>query len=64
MNNKKIDEITQEIGRRFRSFVGGQKSDWNPVVNALKDQPLQFAAGVDIKEVVKVVLTLAKKKSE
>lgn len=53
---RKIDKITQIIGLKFRSFGGGQKSNWNPMVNALKDDPLQFAAGVDIKSVVKAVL--------
>lgn len=52
----KIDRITQIIAHNFRSFGGGQKSNWNPVVNALKDKPLQFAAGVDIKDVVTAVL--------
>ncbi len=53
---RKIDKITQIIGQMFRSFGGGQKSNWNPMVNALTDEPLQFAAGVDIKSVIKVVL--------
>lgn len=52
----RIDKITQIIGQKFRSFGGGQKSNWNPMVNALSGKPLQFAAGVDIKSVVKVVL--------
>ena len=59
---KKVDKITQIIGRKFRSFGGGQTSNWNPIVNATKDDPLQFAAGVDIKSVVKAVLKEAKKK--
>lgn len=59
---KKVDKITQIIGRKFRSFGGGQTSNYNPMVNALKDNPLQFAAGVDIKSVVKAVLSEAKKK--
>lgn len=53
---RRIDKITQIIGRKFRSFGGGQTSNWNPIINALKDNPLQFAAGVDIKSVVKAVL--------
>ena len=57
---KKVDKITQVIGRKFRSLGGGQKSNWNPMVNALKDEPLQFAMGVDIKSVVKAVLKEAK----
>ena len=58
----KIDKITQIIGRKFRSFGGGQKSNWNPVVNALSDGPLQFAAGVDIKSVVGEVLSEDRKR--
>ncbi len=52
----KIDNITQTIGRKFRSFGGGQKGFNNPIAAALKDKPLQFAAGVDIKSVVQEIL--------
>ena len=51
-----IEEITQFIAHNFRSFGDGQKSNWNPVVNALKDEPPQFAAGVDIKDVVEAIM--------
>ena len=59
---KKVDKITLIIGRKFRSFGGGQTGFNNPIAFALKDEPLQFAAGVDIKSVVKTVLSEAKKK--
>lgn len=59
---RKVDKITQIIGQKFRSFGGGQTDFNNPLAMALKDEPLQFAAGVDIKSVVKVVLSKAKKK--
>lgn len=59
---KKVDKITLIIGRKFRSFGGGQKGFNNPLAIALKDEPLQFAAGVDIKSVIKAVLSEAKKK--
>lgn len=59
---KKVDKITQIIGRKFRSFGGGQTGFNNPIAVALKDEPLQFAAGVDIKSVVKEVLKETKKK--
>ena len=59
---KKVDKITQIIGRKFCSFGGGRGSNFNPLAEALKDEPLQFAAGVDIKSVVKSVLSEAKKK--
>ena len=56
----KVDKITQIIGRKFRSFGGGQ-TGFNPMAVALKDEPLQFSAGVDIKSVIKEVLKEAKK---
>ena len=52
----KIDKITQIVGQKFRSFGGGHVTPCNPVSEALKDQPFQFAAGVDIKAVVETVL--------
>lgn len=58
----KVDEITQIIGRKFRSFGGGQKGFNNPIAAALKDQPFQFAAGVDIKSVVGEVLSEDRKR--
>ena len=61
---RKIDKITQIIGRKFRSFGGGQKAFNNPLAVALKDEPLQFALGVDIKSVVKAVLRENKKFSQ
>lgn len=56
MNDKKVNEVTSIIGRKFRSFGGGQSGYNNPMAVALKDRPLQFAAGVDIKSVVETVL--------
>ncbi len=58
----KVDEITKTIGRQFRSFGGGQGSFNNPMAAALKDEALQFAAGVDIKSVVGEVLNEDRKK--
>ena len=52
-----IDRITENVGRTFRSFGGGQKDFDNPIAEALKDEPLQFAAGVHIKKVVEYVLS-------
>lgn len=51
-----VDKITKIIGLGFRSFGGGQGSRFNPITEALKDKPFQFAAGVDIKPVVEAVL--------
>lgn len=55
------DQITKEVAQSFRSFGGGQDSDHgysdcNPLHEALRNKPAQFAAGVDILSVVKFVL--------
>jgi hypothetical protein len=52
-------DITALVAANFRSFGGGQTSQWNPIVNAMKDKPVQFAGGVDIKDVVEFVIPLA-----
>lgn len=49
-------EIVRKIGKRFRCFGVGQPICNNPVAVALKDAPLQFAAGVDAATVVAFVL--------
>lgn len=55
-----IDEITKSVAGAFPSFGGGRKSaGWNPIADALKDNPPVFVAGVDIKAVVKFVLDQA-----
>lgn len=60
----RVDRITQIVGKRFRSFGGGQGSRFNPVADALKDKPLQFAGCVDIKSVVEVVLEEVEKEKD
>jgi hypothetical protein len=50
-----VDAIVRELGQHFRCFGGGRDS-MNPMAHALKDQPLQFAAGVDVREVISAVL--------
>ena len=53
---KIIDEIAVKVHRRFSTFGGGYASSGNPLSMALIDKPLQFAAGVDVKAVIAVVL--------
>lgn len=50
------EQITIACANKFRSWGGGKTSDYNPIVNALSGGPLEFAAGVDIKDVVSFVL--------
>jgi len=59
MNDETIKEITRRTAAQFRSFGGGKTSQWNPIAIALADKPPQFAAGVDIEEVVRFVLCAA-----
>lgn len=65
MTKKQIESIVQSVTNSFRTFGGGKdvSQSNNPIVHALKDKPAQFAAGVDVKEVVLHVLKLAKKES-
>ncbi len=63
MNTQEIlQEIVEDTGKHFRTFGGGRVTPNNPISIALKDGPLEFSAGVDVKEVVMAVLLLAHKK--
>ncbi len=48
--------IMSRIQSEFRTFGGGEVTRGNPLSVALKDHPLQFAAGVDVAGVVGVVI--------
>lgn len=54
------DRAIAAIGERFRTFGGGRDSTTNPMAHALRDQPLQFAAGVDVRAVVELIIHLAR----
>lgn len=52
-----ITYLTIRVGKQFRSFGGGRGGNgMNPLAEALKDSPLQFAAGVDVKEVIEFIM--------
>ena len=55
-----VDDIVAIIAHTHRTFGGGRGSSNNPIAEALKNNPPQFAAGVDVKAVVLDVLALAK----
>ena len=63
MTRKQITEIIESVGDNFRTFGGGKYSnlDNNPIAYALKDQPSQFAAGVDVASVVVHIVKMANK---
>ena len=50
-----ISVITNLVTAKFRSFGGSQGSTTNPIAAALCENPPMFAAGVDIKDVVRFV---------
>jgi hypothetical protein len=52
-----LDNITKSVGVHFRTFGGGQDDRWdpNPIALAMKDKPLVFAAGVDVRKVVEFI---------
>lgn len=49
--------ITNDVARQFRCFGGGRITPGNPLSAALADGPAQFAAGVDVADVVAFVLS-------
>jgi hypothetical protein len=59
IDEDKVQEIVEEIGVRFRTFGGGLvKESNNPISNATERRPLEFAACVNVEEVVRLVLSL------
>lgn len=56
ITEQSLSNLVDNIGGHFRTFGGGRGTRDNPISMALIDNPLQFAAGVDVKEVVQFVL--------
>ncbi len=52
-----MSDLVEKVGKRFRTFGGGQLGFNNPMAVALKDEPYQFAACVDVAEVVAFILS-------
>ncbi len=52
----RVQKIVKLTAAHFRSFGGGKVNSYNPISAALKDRPPQFAAGVDVEQVVRFVL--------
>lgn len=61
IEDEKVHEIMAEVGVRFRTLGGGVINTDNPISIATKDQPLQFAAGVDVAQVVRLVLSMTRR---
>lgn len=59
-----IDDIVNGIANCFPVFGGGRCSAFNPIAAMMKDKPLMFAMGVDVRAVVEFVLETGRKKSK
>jgi len=57
MTNNIRDCIALYVASKTRTFGGGDRDtiEWNPIAAALEDAPLQFAAGVHVRDVVDLV---------
>jgi len=56
MNEHTISYLVEKVRRQFRSFGGGDHGFNNPIAAALQNSKPQFAAGVDIEDVVRFIL--------
>lgn len=54
------EDIVAIVANEFRTFGGGSVTPGNPISAALKDSPATFAAGVDVSDVVEMVLELGR----
>lgn len=54
---QKVIDITQKVAGKFRTFGGGNATPGNPIAEVLKSRSPMFAAGVDIEEVVRFILS-------
>jgi hypothetical protein len=64
VKQKQIESIVEQVTKQFRTFGGGVIGDPNnPISHWTKDEPAQFAAGVNVREVVECVVKLAEKRN-
>jgi hypothetical protein len=61
---KDVAAIVAAVGKAFSTFGGGRYTPGNPVSLALANQPLTFAAGVPVAEVVTFVIAQLERKPE
>jgi hypothetical protein len=66
MSNKtkmqtEVEQITALVANAFPCFGGGlPNKNGNPIAEALKEKPAQFAMGVKVKSVVEFVLSASR----
>lgn len=59
-DEKKRQQIVGKVVKRFHCFGSGSSPTMgNPIAEAMVGRPPQFAAGVDVREVVNYVLACA-----
>ena len=56
LTQAKVNRLVARVVANFRTFGGGRGSEWNPLAEVLKDSPPQFAAGVNVEQVVRHVI--------
>lgn len=61
MKTKDRAQLVEDIRNNFRCFGGGKYTEGNILSIALAEQKPQFAAGVDVEEVVRYVEDRIKK---
>lgn len=59
LSEEKVRTIVSLAALQFSGFGGGKVTSGNVVSHALQDRPPVFAAGVDVEEVVRFVLSQA-----
>ncbi len=59
-----VEAIVSAVARKFRSFGGAKADTNNPISMAMEGRPAQFAAGVDIADVVAFILAAASVRTE
>jgi hypothetical protein len=55
-SDAEIERIATKIGESFPTFGGGRTDAFNLLTTVLKDKPLMFAMGVDVRDVVRSVM--------
>lgn len=60
MRRSTVQTIVAKVVRTFPTMGGGAKARGNPITEAEKYEPPQFVTGVDVEEVVRVVLKKAR----
>ena len=51
-----VEQLARKIQEKYRTFGGGKLIPGNPIAHALKDASPQFAAGVDIEDVITTII--------